>query len=265
MAVKVLDGVDNASQRLIHIADGSAADDAASWGQVQQLIAGLEWKADVTAASTANVSLAAPGASMDGYAFNNGDRVLLKNQTTQTQNGVYVWSGATSALVRATDADASSELNNATVFVVNGTVNAGTAWTQVTKNPVLGTDNLVFNQFGAGVTYSAASNGGLSLSGTAFSIKLPGSGVIGLIVDSTGIYIDVSVVVQKKAFNVGDGSSTSIALTHSLGTRDVTVSLQDATSHAFVMTDWVATDANTVTLSFAVAPTSNQYRATIHG
>jgi hypothetical protein len=64
---------------------------------------------------------------------------------------------------------------------------------------------------------------------------------------------------------MGNGSLTSIAVTHSLGTQDVQVSVRDATTNAVVMTDWVATDTNTVTFSFATAPASGAYRWTIEG
>jgi hypothetical protein len=61
------------------------------------------------------------------------------------------------------------------------------------------------------------------------------------------------------------GSATSYAITHSLGTRDVTVNVYDNATYETVETDIVRTDSNTVTVSFAVAPTSNAYRVVIVG
>lgn len=69
----------------------------------------------------------------------------------------------------------------------------------------------------------------------------------------------------KKTFLIGDGSSTSIACTHSLGTRDVTVTVYDATTYAQVITDVVMTSTSVVTVTFAVAPTTNSYRVVIIG
>lgn len=260
----VIDGLDLASQQLHHLADGSAADDAAAWGQVQNLLAGLEWKVEVRVATTANVSITSAPSSIDSVALASGDRVWVKNQTTASENGIRVFTSAGAAMNRATDMDASTEFNNATAFVVEGTTNANTAWTCQTKNPTVDTTAIVIAQFGGGATYTAATSGGLSLTGNAFAIKLPGSGVVGLVVDSTGIYIDTSVVVTKFAQLVGDGSSTSIAVPHNLGSRDVSVSLQDASTHQIVYLTPVATDVNTVTLNFPVAPTLNKYRVTIH-
>jgi len=70
---------------------------------------------------------------------------------------------------------------------------------------------------------------------------------------------------KKASANVGNGSSTSFAITHSLGTRDVVVNVYDNASFDTVETDVVRTDTNTVTVSFATAPTNNAYRVVIVG
>ena len=71
--------------------------------------------------------------------------------------------------------------------------------------------------------------------------------------------------MRKYAASVGDGTSTSITITHNLGTRDVQVTLYDASSYAEVMADVAHATTNTVTLTFSVAPTSNQYRVVVFG
>lgn len=261
MALKHLNGIDAASQKIVHVADGSASDDAATWGQVQNLLAGLSWKLDCRAASTANVTISSPGASIDGVTLSTNDRVLLKNQTTASENGVYVFNGSSSAMTRATDMDASAEFNNATVSVLDGTVNAQTSWTCATKNPTVGSTSITFGAFAAGTSYSAG-NGISIASNTITAVAVSGGGVS---VVSGGIQVDRTKTPQLYAANVGNGSSTSIAVTHNLGTKDVVVQLRDASTDAFVLTDWVATDTNTVTLTFATAPASNAYRVTIHG
>lgn len=262
MAVKFGDGIDLQSQKGIHAADGSAADDLATWGQVQQFIAGLSWKQEVQAASTANVSVASAPTTIDGVALAVG-RVLLKNQTAPAENGIYTFSAAASPLIRATDMDDSTDFNNATVSVTSGTINADTSWTCTTANPTVGTTAIVIVAFAAGLTYS--NGNGLALSGTTFSVKLPGSGVIGLVVDSTGVYIDATVVVRKYAGNAGDGSSTNLAVVHALGTKDITWSVRTVSGDIFQLTDGVATDANTLTLTYAAAPALNALRVVVHG
>lgn len=64
---------------------------------------------------------------------------------------------------------------------------------------------------------------------------------------------------------VGDGTSTQLIVTHNLGTVHVVVGLQDAATGTGVQTDWRATSATTVELTFSVAPTLNQYRVTVIG
>lgn len=69
----------------------------------------------------------------------------------------------------------------------------------------------------------------------------------------------------KKTATIGDGSSTSIAVTHNLGTQDIVASIRDATTNAFVECDIVATSTTVATFNFAVAPASNAYKVTIIG
>lgn len=106
------------------------------------------WKSPVRVASTANVTISGPGATIDGVTLASGDRVLLKNQTTASQNGIYVWNGAAAAMTRATDADISAKVSSQmTVPVEEGTDNAGSRWLLSTANPiVLGTTALSFSE-----------------------------------------------------------------------------------------------------------------------
>lgn len=105
---------------------------------------------EVRAATTTNGTLATAfqnGSVIDGVTLATGDRILLKNQTTQSQNGVYVVA-ATGAPTRSTDADSPTELAPYfTVYVASGTVNAGKEFTQTTPAPItVGTSNIVFVQ-----------------------------------------------------------------------------------------------------------------------
>ena len=134
--------------------------DAANKNYVDNSIAGLSWKRNVQAATTANIALTGNQA-IDGYTTFTGDRVLVKNQTTAGQNGIYT--AATGAWVRATDADADVELVNAAVYVSQGTTQADTGWVCTTNLPItVGTTALTWVQFtgaanivgGAGLTHT---------------------------------------------------------------------------------------------------------------
>ena len=114
---------------------------------------GLDFKDSVRVASTANVTVSGPGAAIDGITLSSGDRVLLKNQSTASQNGIYVFNGAASALTRATDADSSTEVTAGMfVFVEEGTVNADQGFVLTTDGTItVGSTSLSFTQFsGAG-------------------------------------------------------------------------------------------------------------------
>lgn len=261
MATKFLNGIDASSQKIVNLASPSAANDAANKSYVDNLLAGLQWKAAVRAATTTSGTLStsfASGSVIDGVTLVTGDRILLKNQSTGSENGIYTVN-PTGAPTRATDADGAGELvPNATVLVSEGTTNADTAWTCTTNGSItIGTTATTWAQFGGGGAAYTAGNG-LNLATNQFSVAA-GTGIT---VGST-VAIDPSVVVRKYAANVGDGTSTSITVTHNLNTRDVHVSLYNASTYEQVIPDITNATVNTVTLTFATAPTSSQYRVVV--
>ncbi len=254
--------IDMSSQKIVNLADGSSASDAATWGQVQSAQFGNSWKAPVRVASTTNLTLATPGATIDGVTMTNGDRVLLKDQTTASQNGIYVWNGASTTLTRATDANTSAKMvPNTSVFVQEGTVNADRNYTLTTNAPItLDTTSLTFVQFGTGATAYTAGNG-LTLSSNQFAVNA-GNGVIA---DGSSTRVDPSVVVRKYAITVGDGTTTTFTLTHNLGTTDIQVVVRSVATGEQVITDNAATSASQCTVTFATPPASGAYRVIVQG
>ena len=104
---------------------GFGATSLATKEYVDAVKVGLDFKDSVRVATTATVTVSGPGAAIDGVTLSSGDRVLLKNQSTGSENGIYVFNGAASALTRATDADSSAEVTSGLfVFVEQGTANA---------------------------------------------------------------------------------------------------------------------------------------------
>lgn len=88
------------------------------------------WKEPVRVATTAAGTLASSfenGDTVDGVVLATGDRILIKNQSTASENGIYTVN-ASGAPTRATDADSGAELLGATVAVTNGTANADSVW-----------------------------------------------------------------------------------------------------------------------------------------
>jgi hypothetical protein len=109
---------------------------------------GLKWKEEVVAATTANITLSG-AQTIDGISVIAGDRVLVKDQTTGSQNGIYIV--ASGAWSRSTDANTSTKIKNATVPVSQGTVNADKDFVLVTDTITLGTTSLVFTEKGGNV------------------------------------------------------------------------------------------------------------------
>lgn len=141
-----------------------SATDAANKDYVDSIVNGTSWKAPAKVATTANITLSGLQ-TIDGYTTLSGDRVLVKNQTTATQNGIY--SAVAGAWTRTTDADAGSEIAGSALFIQVGTTQANTQWINTNSTVIIGTTNIVYQQFGAAVTYSAGT--GLLLTGTVFS------------------------------------------------------------------------------------------------
>jgi hypothetical protein len=263
--MKILNGVDLNSQKITNLADPSSGQDAATKTYVDNVAAGMQWKAPVRAATTTNGTLAtayANGQTIDGVTLATGNRILIKNQTTAAENGIYTVN-ASGAPTRATDADTGTELApGTTVAVAEGTVNADKSYMIISDAAItIGTTAQIWGQFAAGNTYTAGN--GINIASNVVTAVAASGG--GLSVVAGGIQLDNTIATRKFSTNVGNGSLTSIAVTHNLGTQDVVVSLRDTATNAGVLTDWVATDTNTVTLTFATAPASNAYRCTVQG
>ena len=132
---------------------GFGATSLATKEYVDAVKTGLDFKDSVRVASTANVDESSAPAAIDGVTLSSGDRVLLKNQSTGSENGIYVFNGSGSAMTRATDADADAEVTSGLyVFVEAGTANSDTGFVLTTDGSItVGSTALTFTQFsGAG-------------------------------------------------------------------------------------------------------------------
>lgn len=129
---------------------------AANKQYVDEIAAGINFHPAVVTATIGNITLSGTQ-TVDGVALSVGDRVLVKNQTNQTENGIYVV--ASGAWTRALDADnnPSGELNTGDfVFVLGGTNNAGYGYVLSTVSPItIGTSNIVYVPFSASRTLVA--------------------------------------------------------------------------------------------------------------
>lgn len=251
---KFLTGLRVNNKRIQDVADPTAATDAANKQYVDNTAAGLDWKERVRAASTANMAIASAvvnGASMDGVTLATGDRVLLKDQTTATENGIYIVA-ASGAASRSTDADSSVDIDSMIVGVESGTVNGDKIFQLTTDNPTLGSTNLVFTQFTGGAQAYVAGSGLAESPANQFNV---GAGT-GITVNADDVAINTAVVVRKYAAScVATTNPQSFA--HGLGTADVEVTVKEGND--IVYPD-VTVDATNITVDWGGAPTAGQYR-----
>jgi hypothetical protein len=135
---------------------GYGITDAYTRTEIDSFLQGLDPKASVNVATTANITLSGTQ-TIDGIAVVAGDRVLVKDQTTATQNGIYVV--AAGSWTRATDMDAAGEFAGAYTFVKQGTVNADRGYVCTNDSVTIGTTNVTFVQFSGSGAYQSVLNG----------------------------------------------------------------------------------------------------------
>jgi hypothetical protein len=192
----------------------SSGSDAATKTYVDDLVTGLKTRIITRVATTANINLSNAlenGDTLDGITLATGNKVLVKDQTDATENGIYnvVASGAAT---RDTDYDTVAELAGQLVIVQEGSTNADKIFLCTTDNSgSIGSVNIVF-------TVVTPSNvGDVTLNGVqTLTNKTLTSPVISDIVSVSNGNISVSPNGTGKVLLDGDGSSGGVAVTDGL-------------------------------------------------
>jgi hypothetical protein len=229
---------------------------------VDAAIEGVAWKDSCRVASSTNITVASPGATVNAVTMATSDRVLLRGQTTSTENGIYIWNGAATPMTRAADCSTAAELEQAITTVEEGT-DAGTTWRQTAVNFTLGSGAITWTQFG---TSTAAANETTSGVAEVATQAETDAGTDDARMVSPLKLANWAGRVRKFSQAFGDGSATQYTITHSLNSLDVHVAVyRNSGVGDEVGCDVEHATTNTVTLRFASAPTSNQFRVVVVG
>ena len=223
--------VDLNSQKITNLASPTNASDAATKGYVDASQQGLDVKESVKAATTANITLSGTQ-TVDGVSLSVGDRVLVKNQTTSSQNGIYVV--ASGSWSRAADADADSEVTAGLfTFVEEGTVNADAGFSLTTNGSItVGSTGLTFSQFsGAG---NITGGDGIQKSGSELSIDAKANG--GLVIESSELAVDLGASSITGTLAVGDGGTGATSAANARTNLGVAIG-SDVQAHGAILDD----------------------------
>jgi len=193
------------SQKITNLADPTADADAANKGYVDGVAQGLDIKESCQAATTANITISSAlnnGDTLDGVTLSTNDRVLVKDQNTASENGIYK---VGSSPARVDDLAAGADASGAFTFVESGTVNGDNAFVCSSDkgSAVVGTNNLTFVQFsGAG---QVIAGNGIEKSGNTLSVDLKSNG--GLVIESAEIAVDLAASSITGTLAIGDGGT----------------------------------------------------------
>lgn len=181
------------NNRIANLLDPSSAQEAATKAYVDALVQGLAPKDSVRAATTANITLSAPQ-TIDGISITAGQRVLVKDQTTQSANGIYQCNAG--AWTRVADMDIWAEFPGAFTFVEEGSTQADSGWVCTNdQSGTLGTTSVTWTQFSGAGQITAGT--GMTKTGNTLNV-----------IAGTGITANADDVAVNFA---GTGSATTAA------------------------------------------------------
>ena len=245
MARKFFTDIDlQSASKVINLPTPTASGDAVPKSYVDSAIEGLAWKDSARVSTQGNIDLSAPGATIDGITMSSGDRVLVRSQTTQSQNGIYVWNGASTSATRSLDASTFDELEQAVVTVEEGT-DAGSSFRQTQVNGTIDSSNVIFSSFGTGAPSASETTAGIAELATQAETDAG--------TDDARIVTPLklktwSSAPKRYAADFGDGSATSYTITHNLASRDLTVAIyRNSGNYDEVECDVEHTTTNTIT------------------
>ena len=226
--------VDLNSQKITNLADPVNATDAVNKQYADALTNGLDIKDSCLVATTANITLSGTQ-TIDGVSVAAGKRVLVKDQSTGSENGIYVC--AAGSWSRATDADGNDEVTAGLfTFIEQGSVNGDAGFVLTTDDPItVGTTALAFTQFsGAG---SVSAGDGLTKSGNTLSADLKSNG--GVVIESGELAVDLAASSITGTLAVSDGGTGATSASAARTALGVAIG-SDVQAHDAILDDLAA-------------------------
>jgi Repeat of unknown function (DUF5907) len=291
------------TQRLTSVGPPSASTDGANKQYVDDTAQGLDAKASVKAASVGNLTLSGTQ-TVDGIALIANDRVLVKDQSTPSANGIYIVQAG--AWTRATDMDAWTEVPGAYTWVEQGTVNADSGWVATAdQGGTLGSTSITWTQFsgagsitaGAGLTKTGSTldvGAGAGITVNADSIQVANNGITNaMLADAAVDLASADVTNTLPLTKGGTGQTTAKAAresgllsggyyssaTHGAGatisitqathglrsSRGLIVQVQLEADGSILLADVTIAATGDVTVTFGASQSANTIRVTIIG
>lgn len=290
--IQVQNNLNLNGQKVKNAANASAGDEYVTLSQAQALFRGINhyYVAEARATGNVDISQLNNGDALDGVTLSTNDVVLLDQQTTASEDGLYTVGATAGTSVRLADLPATASAEGIAVTVAAGSTHGDKLFIQTVDDAVVGTDGLTFTQIGSGAASGGAgmsaafdiaatdtsmtigaddiavnlnSTGGLETS-SGVRVKLDGAT---LTRGSSGLKVTTpfdSSVHASKFSTATHASSTSITITHSLASENVVVSVRlDGGAKSAILVDWVVNDSNSIILQPAVAPSANTWRITV--
>ena len=214
----------------------------ATKGYVDGVSQGLDIKGSVVAATTGNITISTAlnnGDTLDGVSLSTNDRVLVKDQSSASENGIYI---VGSSPARADDLAAGADATGMFTFVEKGTVNAdnGFVCSSDKGSAVVGTNNLTFVQFsGAG---QITAGDGLDKSGNTLSLDLKSNG--GLVFESTELAVDLGASSITGTLAVSDGGTGATSASNARSNLGLVIGT-DVEPHSDKLTELATMAQNT--------------------
>lgn len=201
--------------------------------------------------------------SIDGVLVSTGKKVLLTNQSSSAQNGIWVVS-STAWYRDSSMPEATVVAKGSTIAIIDGVENKNTLWRMRNSSAAtVGVDSQNWSKIlsaGSSDGVAFTPGNGLQLAGDVLSVRAGNN----ITVNASGVSLDTTGLMRKVSGNIPGGSAVA-TVTHNFGTRDVYTSIYEVSTGDQVLAGITNSSVNTVTIEFASAPSTNQYRFTVFG